>query len=285
MQCAHAPIPVARIPLHMQAFDKLTHDLAAAERELAMHKSADETKTRELREAAATLAALYSAVCNSDAAGSLGGVGVVVVQEGGKVKGKAASSVIKIDQISRLGPAAKDGVLRVGDMIVRVLMPFLSRPAHLHFALSPAPVNVTGTRCARTQGVRCVNARVACKPWPPPRASLTHALGACRVLRGDGVQVAVDDKEVSALDAKAVAQLLRGPVGTSVRIKVQKRDGTTPRAYDVTLRRALPKVLFCPSVLPRKRARLPCTRALCVTCSRVSASEPHARSLSLSAPR
>ena len=25
-------------------------------------------------------------------------------------------------------------MLRVGDMIVRVLMPFLSRPAHLHFA-------------------------------------------------------------------------------------------------------------------------------------------------------
>ncbi len=121
--------------MHMQAFDKLTHDLAAAERELAMHKSADETKTRELREAAATLAALYNAVCNNDASGSLGGVGVVVVQEGGKVKGKTASSVIKIDQISRLGPAAMDGVLRVGDMIVRARLPSLSRLALLHFDL------------------------------------------------------------------------------------------------------------------------------------------------------
>jgi hypothetical protein len=52
----------------------------------------------------------------------------------------------------------------------------------------------------------------------------------------------VDDKDVSALDAKAVGKMLRGPVGTSVRIKVQKREGTTPRAYDVTLRRAAPKV-------------------------------------------
>jgi hypothetical protein len=110
-----------------QAFDKLTHDLAAAERELAMHKSAEEAKTRELSEAAATLQALCRVVCNRDAEGSLGGVGVAVVQEGTKTvtKGKVASSVIRIHQIFRLGPAAKDGVLCVGDMIVRVLLPHL----------------------------------------------------------------------------------------------------------------------------------------------------------------
>ena len=110
-----------------QAFDKLTHDLAAAERELATHKSAEEAKTRELSEAAATLQALCRVVCNRDAEGSLGGVGVAVVQEGTKTvtKGKVASSVIRIHQIFRLGPAAKDGVLCVGDMIVRVLLPRL----------------------------------------------------------------------------------------------------------------------------------------------------------------
>jgi C-terminal processing protease CtpA/Prc len=66
----------------------------------------------------------------------------------------------------------------------------------------------------------------------------------------------VDDKDVSALDAKAVGKMLRGPVGTSVRIKVQKRDGTTPRAYDVTLRRAAPKVkLPLQTTLPLHRSR------------------------------
>lgn len=135
-----------------QAFDKLTHDLAEAERELAMYKSAEETKTRELSEAAATLQALCRVVCNRDAEGSLGGVGVAVVQEGGKTvtKGKVASSIIRIDQIFRLGPAAKDGVLRVGDMIVRVLLPrFLSRPRahtlepHRARTLEPAPVQAS----------------------------------------------------------------------------------------------------------------------------------------------
>ena len=79
---------------------------------------------------------------------------------------------------------------------------------------------------------------------PPALASLTPCSAGNSLLRGDAskLQVAVDDKDVSALDARAVGKMVRGPVGTSVRIKVQKRDGTTPRAYDVTLRRAAPKV-------------------------------------------
>ncbi len=109
--------------------------------------------------------------------------------------------------------------------------------------------------------MRCFKACVACKPGPPPPASLTLALVACPPWRR--VQVAVDDKDVSALDAKAVAQLLRGPVGTSVRIKVQKRDGTTPRAYDVTLRRALRKVLLYPCVLPRTIAQCDMLQGVC----------------------
>ena len=127
LRCAIHKHPRACACTCAQAFDKLTHDLAAAERELAMHKSAEETKTRELSEAAATLQALCRVVCSRDAEGSLGGVGVAVVQEGAKTvtKGKVASSVIRIDQIFRLGPAAKDGVLCVGDMIVRVLLPRL----------------------------------------------------------------------------------------------------------------------------------------------------------------
>ena len=53
---------------------------------------------------------------------------------------------------------------------------------------------------------------------------------------GDRV-LAVDDQDVSALDAKAVGLLLKGPVGTSVKIKALKDDTRDARPYEVSLRR------------------------------------------------
>ena len=53
---------------------------------------------------------------------------------------------------------------------------------------------------------------------------------------GDRV-VAVDDQDVSALDAKAVGLLLKGPVGTSVKIKALKDDTSDALPYEVSLRR------------------------------------------------
>ncbi len=56
---------------------------------------------------------------------------------------------------------------------------------------------------------------------------------------GDAL-LAVDDKEVSGMDAKVVGQLLKGPVGTSVRVKGQKREGGALNSYEVMLKRVLP---------------------------------------------
>ena len=42
------------------------------------------------------------------------------------------------------------------------------------------------------------------------------------------------------MDAKVVGQLLKGPVGTSVRVKGQKREGGALNTYEVTLKRVLP---------------------------------------------
>ena len=53
---------------------------------------------------------------------------------------------------------------------------------------------------------------------------------------GDRV-LAVDDQDVSALDAKAVGLLLKGPVGTSVKIKALKDDTSDALPYEVSLRR------------------------------------------------
>ena len=119
---------------------------------------------------------------------------------------------------------------------------FLSRPAHPR--LSPhlsKPLDQDERVALGTATSSCV----------------THS--GFLLLRGDAskLQVAVDDKDVSALDAKAVGKMLRGPVGTSVRIKVQKREGTTPRAYDVTLRRAAPKVQLRLQTTPPNYASAP----------------------------
>jgi len=45
---------------------------------------------------------------------------------------------------------------------------------------------------------------------------------------------------VSSLNVKDVGQLLKGPVGTSVRLKCHNRDGGKVHPYEVILKRALP---------------------------------------------
>ena len=46
--------------------------------------------------------------------------------------------------------------------------------------------------------------------------------------------------DVSSLNVKDVGRLLKGPVGTSVRLKCHNRDGGTVRPYEVILKHALP---------------------------------------------
>ncbi|MGB1595004.1 MAG: PDZ domain-containing protein, partial [Promethearchaeia archaeon] len=162
-----------------EAFDKLTADLSAAERQVAEHQLEKEKTARELTESLALLHALVAAVCRDerllpDAASKVGGVGLALVQKaegsGSKAVGDKAlldkRSFLKISAIAAGGPADMDGSLGVG-------------------------------------------ARV----------------------------VAVDDQDVSALDAKAVGLLLKGPVGTSVKIKALKDDTSDARPYEVSLRR------------------------------------------------
>ena len=50
----------------------------------------------------------------------MGGVGIAVVQETNKTKGKVTSTFIRIDGISKMGSAAKDAVLCINDVLLAV---------------------------------------------------------------------------------------------------------------------------------------------------------------------
>src|ERR1035438_7887068 len=68
---------------------------------------------------------------------------------------------------------------------------------------------------------------VVIRPFPGSPASRAD------LRRGD-VIVAVDDKDTSALESPAVADLLRGPRGTQVRISVRREGVPDPVTVDVT---------------------------------------------------